>query len=227
VDLRKHWFAHLRAVLVALHLLAITIMAFPSPGEGMFRAAWKDPTVQGEFATWSARFNQLGVAVTPEEFEDRVWALAVRYTQIHNELEAPFADYYAACGTMQSWRMFAGPQRYPIRLEIDVRAAGTWRLVYRQRDPEHSWRAWQLDHYRVRPVLYRFGWYRYGGENEDLNGFVRWLGRRAVADFPDATALRVRFYQQRTPSPAEVRSGHRPEGEYVKDVTVKLKPYPD
>jgi hypothetical protein len=216
--------AHVRGVLVALHLVAITLMAVPAPGEGMMRSAWKDPTVQGEFAAWSARLNQLGIAVTPEEFEDRLWTLADDYMRARDRVLRPFDEYYTTCGTIQSWRMFAGPHRYPVRIEIEIRADSTWRTVYRQRDPEHTWLARELDQYRVRPVLYRFGWYRYGGEYEDLNGFARWAGRRAADDFPDATQLRVRLFQERTPSPEEVRAGHVPQGEYVKDVTVDLRP---
>jgi hypothetical protein len=216
--------AHGRGLLVALHVVAITLMAMPAPGEGMFREAWKDPTVQGEFAAWSGRLNQFGIAVTPEEFEDHLWDVAVRYTRLRDAVLAPFQEYYSTCGTLQSWRMFAGPQRYPIRLSIEVREGDAWRIVYRQRDPAHSWLAEELDQYRFRPVLYRFGWYRYAGENEDLNGFARWIGRQVSRDFPSARAVRVRLYQQQTPTPEQTRAGAVPEGEYVKDVTVNL-PY--
>src|SRR5438874_800880 len=67
------WLPHARGALVALHLLAITLMALPAPGEGMIREAWKDPSVQSEFAAWSDRCNRLGLHVTPEEFETRLW----------------------------------------------------------------------------------------------------------------------------------------------------------
>src|SRR5581483_8997566 len=62
------WFAHLRALLVALHLVAITVLAAPSVGEGLSRWAWQDPTVQDEFADWTGRLNRWGVAITRQQF---------------------------------------------------------------------------------------------------------------------------------------------------------------
>ncbi len=219
----RRWLAHLRGLLVALHIIAVTLMALPAPGEGMFRAAWKDPTVQAEFAGWSGRLNQLGFAITPAEFEDRLWTIASAYTHIRDRVLEPFNDYYFTCGTIQSWRMFAGPQRYPVRLSIEVREADAWRTVYRQRDPEHAWLADKLDQYRFRPVLYRFGWYRYGGADEGLNGFGRWVARQAGRDFPNAGAIRVALYQQETPSPEQTRAAIRPEGHLVEQVTVPIE----
>ena len=73
------WFPQIRAVLVALHLLAVTLLALPSVGEGMFRSAWKDPTVQEEFADWTARLNRWGAHVTQQQFEDDLYDTASAY----------------------------------------------------------------------------------------------------------------------------------------------------
>ena len=64
------WFAHVRGLLIAVHLFAITALALPSAGEGMARWTWQDPTVQDEFAAWTARLNRCGIAITEPEFED-------------------------------------------------------------------------------------------------------------------------------------------------------------
>src|SRR5262249_8579107 len=135
----------------------------------------------------------------------------------------PFDEYYALCGTMQSWRMFAGPHRYPTRLEIDVEQDGRWRAVYVQRNPEYDWLRARLDHYRFRPVLYRFGWYHDVPGYADYENFANWVSAHARGDFPAADRVRVRLYKARTASPEETRAGRQPAGEYVKTTIRDLK----
>jgi hypothetical protein len=216
------WFAHLRGLLVALHLMAVTLLALPAVGEGMSRWAWKDPTVQEEFAYWTGRLNQCGVAVTQQQFEDGLYGTASAYESARGHALAPFGRYYGYCGTFQSWRMFAGPHRHPSRLHIDVEEAGDWRPVYVKSDPEHDWLAVQLDHYRMRPFVYRLSWYRHVPEFPDFDNLARWVAARAARDFPEARRVRVRFFTFRTPSPEEVRAGEPVTGEFAADVVHDL-----
>ncbi len=218
----RGWFAHLRGLLVALHLVAITLLALPAVGEGLNRWAWQDPTVQDEFADWTARLNRWGVAVTRQEFEDHLFDAASAYESARGRALAPFGPYYEWCGTFQSWRMFAGPHRYPSRLHIDVEEAGTWRPIYVKSDPQHAWLAERLDHYRMRPFLYRLSWYRYA-EFGDFDELARWVAGRAARDFPAADRVRVRFFKFRTPSPDEVKAGQPVAGEFVPEVVLDLR----
>jgi hypothetical protein len=217
----RPWLAHLRGVLVALHVLAVTLMALPTPGEGMIRSAWKDPTAQAEFAVWTQRCNALGWAITQDQFEDLLWNLASEYMRVRGILLTPFGPYYTYCGTGQGWAMFAGPHRYPGRVEIDVQEQGAWRPVYIQRDPQYAWLSGKLDHYRLRPQMYRFAWYPH---TEDYHDFAAWIARTAARDFPEADTVRVRMFKYRTLTPEEVRAGARPEGTYVKEEKVELRP---
>jgi hypothetical protein len=216
------WFAHVRALLVALHLLAVTLMALPSVGEGMFRSAWQAPTVQEEFADWTARLNRCGIPITQRQFEDDLFDTASAYESARGEALSPFGPYYDWCGTLQSWRMFAGPQRYPSRLEIDVEEGGSWRPVYVKSDPKNAWLAVRLDHYRMRPFVYRLSWYRYAPEFPDFDELARWVAARAAHDFPDASRVRVRFFNYRTPSPDEVKAGLPVTGEFTPDEVLDL-----
>jgi hypothetical protein len=216
------WFAYLRGILIALHLVAITLLALPSVGEGMNRAAWQDPTVQGEFTWWAARANDCGIALTPAELENGLWKTASAYESVRGRALAPFAPYYTYCGTYQSWRMFAGPHRYPSRLHIDIEENGTWRPVYIKSDPHYGWLAEQLDHYRMRPFLYRLSWYHYSAGNHDFDQLADWVARRAAHDFPTAQRVRVRFFAFRTLSPEEVKAGVPVTGEFVPDVVRDL-----
>jgi hypothetical protein len=214
----KRFLAHMRGVLIALHLLAITLMAMPAPGSGMNRENWQDPTVQGEFHIWTERLNRSGIHVTQPELEDLAWRWAERYSDAREDVLLPFEPYYEYCGTCQSWRMFVAPHRYPTRLHIDVEDQGQWRPVYIERDRNHAWLGSRLDHFRFRSAIFRFGWQAY---REDYEQFAHWVATQAFRDFSDATAVRVSLYRYRTPTPAEVREDRRPLGEFVDPVVIE------
>ena len=118
---------HGLALFVALHLFAVTFCALPSVGSGMNRGAWRQPTVQGEFRAWTERFAALGIELTQQELEDRLWTFATSYERWRDAVMVPFDPYYTYCGTWQSWKMFVAPHRFPGRLEIEaavLRASG-------------------------------------------------------------------------------------------------------
>lgn len=214
------WRDHARAVLVVLHLTAITLMALPAPGGGMSRAAWKDPTVQDEFAAWTARLNAVGVPWSSEELQDHAWDFAERFMAVRGAVLRPFGPYYKYCGTNQSWRMFVGPHRYPTKLWVSVERGGVWEPVYIERDPTRAWHGRQLDHDRFRSVIFRNGWPQYAKTNSQ---FADWLAKDAKVDFPDATRMRVAYWKQRTPTPAEARAGIEPEGKFERVETRMLR----
>jgi len=199
-------------VLVALHVLAITLVALPAPDGGMNRAAWKDPTVQHEIHAWSARLDGLGVQIPPAELEEDAWHFAKRFMAVRHAVLRPFRRYYQFAGTWQSWRMFVAPHRYPARLQIAVRAGSAWQTVYERGDPQATWRRRQLDHDRMRAQIFRLSWPGYGGT---YARFTLWIARAAAHDFPYASQVRVRFFKYRTRSPAEVRAGVPVQGRWI------------
>jgi hypothetical protein len=213
------WWPHLRAALIALHLFAISLMAFPAPGGGMNRKNWEDPTVQDEFAAWTARFNALGVQITSDELQDDTYAFSSRFMTVREKLLKPFNPYYTYFGTWQSWRMFVAPHRYPAKMFIDIRSEGEWHPVYEERSWTARWRANQLDHDRFRSLIFRFSWPSYSRMYKE---FVDWLAREAAVDFPEGTDIRVRFAKRRSPTPTEVRTHTQPkpkwEREQVRDL---------
>lgn len=203
---------HVRAALVALHLFAIVAMALPAPGGGMNRKNWQDPTVQDEFAAWTRRFNAIGLDLTSEQLQDRAFAVSVRYMKVRDKVLKPFGPYYEYCGTVQSWRMFVAPHRYPAKLSIDLRENGEWRNLYEERSWTARWHAGQLDHDRFRSLIFRFSWSSYSRMYRE---FVDWVAKEARAEFPDATKVRVRFSKRRSPSPDEVRAGTQPKPKWI------------
>jgi hypothetical protein len=209
----------IRAALVALHVIVITLLALPAPEGGMDRNAWKNPTVQGELRAWTDSLNACGIDITQPELEDRLWHAANAYMNARGTVLGPLSPYCEYCGTDQSWRMFVAPHRYPTTLHIAIAEGGAWRPAYVERDPRYTWLARQLDSYRFRSVAFRLGWPGYEGEFDRL---AHWVARRAANDFPDAGRVRVSLVKSRTRSPEEVRAGAATETEVV--LSVELPP---
>lgn len=211
---------HLRALLVALHVLAVVLVAVPAPEGGMNRNAWKDPTVQAEFASWAGRLAAMGLELSPSELEDRLWTLAERWSKGRSIVLKPIRPYTRYAGTGQPWRMFVAPHTHPSRLFIELREEGEWRTIFVARDPTRTWRAEQLDHDRARAALFRYAW---PGYSRSWKLMASWLAERAAEDFPEATHVRLSFARQRTPSPEEVRTGVEPEVRFERFSTHDLR----
>jgi hypothetical protein len=218
---RAAW-RHVAAALVLVHLLAITLHALPSPGSGLNRRDWAQPTVRGEFEAWQGRLAAVGVELTVDELQDVVYDIARGYHHWHQGLTEPFEPYYRTCGTWQSWRMFVAPHRYPSRLQIRIRQDRRWLVVYEARSPTAAWRARQLDQDRMRSALFRYGWGR--KYPRTWRGFVDWIARRAAEDFPRADKVQLRFASYRTRSPEEVRAGQEPRVAWHRSRVVDLEP---
>lgn len=218
LDGLRRW---LVAGLVLLHIIAITLLAFPSPGGGLNRKDWQNRTVQAEFASWNERLRPLGWTGTSEELQDEIFVLAKAYAGGLNALKKPFDPYYKCCGTYQSWRMFVAPHRFPSRFQIRILEGGDWRVVYEARHPEHRWLGSVLDNDRMRSGLFRYGWGRkYPREYKALGD---WIAVRARRDFPGATRLQLRFANYKTPTPEQVRAGFEPEITWHRPRTLTLR----
>jgi hypothetical protein len=207
----KLW-PHVRAALLLFHVTAVVLAAVPAPEGGMQKSAWKDPTVQGEFDAWYTRARQLGYRGDRTEFEEGLWAFAVRYARTRGDILTPFKPYYKYFGTGQGWRMFVAPHRFPARLTIDVRRNGEWESVYVERSRTEVWLAPILDHDRLRSATFRYSWPQYG---KTYGQFCAWIQKRARVDFPDADRLRVRYFKFRSRSPEEVRANEPEDGKWI------------
>ncbi len=185
---------HIRAVLVALHVVAITAMALPAvPRTTAMASTWADPTVQEEIRAWAARLH-----LEPAMLEERARRGARHLIQARDAALAPFGPYYRHCGTWQSWRMFVAPHRYPARLEIEVKRDGAWHTLHRAGDPNTTWHRAQVRHVRMRSTAFITAWERYADERSRL---ADWVARTVAAEDPNASAIRLRYWKQRTPAP--------------------------
>ncbi len=215
---RATW-PHVRAALVALHLIAVVLMALPSPGgRQLTPRTWADPTVQAEVAAWGERLRRLGWSGTNDALSARAYQAGRTLAETRRWLLAPFQPYSRELGTEQAWQMFVAPHVFPTRFAVDIEDERGWRPVYLERSPEQTWQRGLLDHHRMRSAIFRFAWptHRYG--------YVQWvdfLAGRAREDFPTAVRLRAQFYRQQTPRPSALRAGKveapRPESVELRD----------
>jgi len=211
----------LRAVLVALHVAAVVIGAFPAPVGGLSKASWSEPTVQAEFDTWHARLQGLGLSADRAEFEDGLFKLAGGWVRARNTVVKPFHPYYRYLGTEQSWRMFVAPHKHPSRLQIQVRdgESGEWDTIFEQDNPELDWRAHQLLQSRTRSCLFRYSW---PGYRRNFRALGRWVARQVAEERDDVSHVRVQWLRRRTPGPAKMRAGELPPEKVVRPYVVNL-----
>lgn len=173
----------------------------------MNRAQWKDPTVQAEFSDWAERLH-----MSKTEFEDGIWRFAVAWQGINKALMKPVNPYENLVGSGQNWKMFVAPHKFPTSLEIAVSDGGVWTVIYSERDPDARWRRGTLGVERLRSAIFRWGWPAYAASWTSASVA---LGRLALADYPDADAVRLRFWKAKSPSPAEAAAGVEPPGRWV------------
>ena len=206
----RKWWPHIRTLLITIHLLAIILKAIPAPEGGMNKADWKNPTVQAELQTWTTTFNAAGVEVTSVELEEHLWNLAQHYMAIRKGILRPFRTYYKYFGADQNWRLFVAPHMYPSKLHIDVFIDDNWVPLYRPFSI-HQWNANIIETSRFRPAIFRYSWTRYKRHYRKMGLY---FAKRAAEDFPTATKMRTRWWQQKSPSPEQLLDGNLPTGKW-------------
>lgn len=203
-EARSGWFAHLRGLLLALHVIAVLLLSTPDLDGGLNRESWKSDTIQHEVQTWAKRLGR-----PPEEIEDKAWRLANGWSKTRKALLTPVRPYADYAGPRQRWRMFAGAERTPARLHVEVQIDGQWQIVHQSRSREYDWQATRFDRERIRVIVGRTSWPHRKGLYKRV---VDWVASLAAADFPEATRVRVCYLRAPTPTPAQRRAGDIPEG---------------
>ncbi len=163
----------------------------------------RDPTVLSEAVVWSTRLRTIGIDNTPDELLAMAAQGGQRLNQFRSALLVPAGPYFRWCGTWQGWRMFVAPHRFPTRVSLEIHEGNAWRTLYREGGPE-NWYKEALRHERFRSVLFAVGWESYPVLRQR---FTEFLANRAVAEFPEADAFRLRLVRERTRRPAEVLRG--------------------
>ena len=213
---------HLRAGLVILHAIAISIHALPAPTT-LSKAVLQEPNMQATFQSWADQATALGWELDRAGVED----IAVEWGGVllagRTWVVRPFAPYYNLTGTRQSWQMFGYINRHPGRFEVELEDDGTWRPLYCATSSSAQWRYSQLSQERLRAIVSPYAW-KNGRKSYQRMGL--WLSKQAARDFPAATKLRIQMIQLDIPSPAELRElGELPEGKTYWQKTYQLSKF--
>ena len=190
--MNKNWLPHLRGILVAVHILAVMAGAFPVivDRRGLDREMWKTPIAQNEIEKVTARLVDLGIETTPADVGEKAWQAASRLVVFQENIQRPFGFYYREMGVRQRWRMFPAPVKERSGVVVEVKTDGKWKTVYEMGDRNHQWLAGHFNRDRFRAAL---NLYRWEMHPESLGELADWLAVRASDDFPESTALRLRF----------------------------------
>lgn len=195
---------HLLAAFVLWHALAMAVSSLPSPGRGINRTYWSEPTVQAEMNAWATMLH-----ADPATFQDRVHTAALAVQKAKTTMYAPFKPWLLATNTVQSWKMFVAPHRFPSRPEIQVRQGeGEWQTVYAEGDPTATWREERFSTERMRAATFAWGWPQ---ADARWKAACRAFAKELFVERADIDGVRCQFLKRRSPSPEEVLSGTLPE----------------
>ena len=201
----------LRALLVALHLLAVVLLSLPQPHRVLDQRGWRSENARHDLEQWSARLSQLGFDYTPQTLARDLWDLSVAYVEVYKHLAEPFLIYARTLHLYQGWTMFATPQKHPAEFHVDIRQRGEWTPIYRPHSALYDFAGPTFRHNRLRKQFGRFARALHFGSYE---GIAYYTARRAALAFPQADSIRVRLYRYQTLEPEAVRAGKIPEGRY-------------
>ncbi len=198
-----------RAVLVLAHLVAVVVLSFPANRGLVDRRAWQTENAKADFRAWSDTLADLGVAISAEALQAKLWDFSRAYLRVRAAVAAPFEPYARLAGVGQGWQMMTSPQRHPAELHVAVRDSpdDAWRPVYASRSDTLTWRRDQLDHDRFRKVVGRFARSR---DTASYDRVAAWLARAAALDFPGASEVQVSQMRYRVLPPEAVAAGETP-----------------
>lgn len=204
---------HVRAVVIAAHLTAVTLAAVPSSDTPA-------KVRQADVAPWLPVAKALHVASTTAELRTWVVGFATRFGHARAAVLTPFLPYYRLCGTQQRWLMFGSIDVDTARLEVDLHEDGVWTPLYVD-GVGPRWRTGMMDEERIRTLRNTFA---QGQDQRAWDRFVDWLAARAHEDHPSADMLRARYRHIRLPKPEAVDRSPTQKATYWEETRVLSGP---
>lgn len=185
--------AHVHGAVVAGFVLLHLYLAMPHPraiSETDIQSAGR----QEDLALWLGWIQQAHLPISKPQLESGVVAVSTTLGTAYDTLKKPFNPFLVFTGTGQGWGLFAIPQRWTNRLEIQVEEGAEWHTVYRRLQIEDFFLADTLKYRRVRGV--------YDGEAEkpkaSYKNFTRWIARETFERYPEPTRIRVQTLREHT-----------------------------
>jgi hypothetical protein len=178
--------AQIRAVLIAVALLAHGIYALPIP-EPVSNTDVKNEVRQRDIAVWREWMASVGLEVSLEQFERTLIDTTQALSKLHRTLKKPFKPAFDLVGANQAWALFASASTSPDRLVIEIDRGEGWEPILRRLDPCCPWREPQLQYRRLRGV--------WDGQTKSMRagykGLTKWLAHKVFEEYPDAQRMRV------------------------------------
>ncbi len=199
----------LRNLFIGLHLLAVTLIALPSPAGQMSEKRFAAPATQQLFARVATLLGGIGVDTSAGAISDFSWVAGRGIVAVRTAVLAPLQPYYTLAGTRQSWRMFTDISAHQGRIEIIAERDGEQEVLFID-NTAHRWQAQLLEQERVRSIRSAFS--RRKNKRHYLR-LCRWLAAQAAEDFPSADALIVQMRALTLAGPEVVRAAGVPAGE--------------
>ena len=204
----------LRAVLVALHVLAIVGTAMPAPPDFLGPDPLAAPKMAGGIRQWE---KILGV--DPQQFRWVVLHGGQALAGTRAQFLWFFRPYSDLAGVHQSWRMFGRSPARADRVEFWLEEEAGWRLLYTPFRADARWRAQLWEDGRVRGMIPSLE----ADKKGNWGRFAKAVARLAAADFPEALRLKIQRIPLKFPKPALLaESGRRTEGAAKDEVIVDL-----
>lgn len=202
---------HVRAVLIALHVMSLVVLSLPTPSSVHNKARWQTANAKADLEQMAQRLRGWGFDTDRERLTQALWDLGGAYLEVQRPLVAPFQWYAEKSGSRQGWRMFASPQRHPAELHVDIELDGVWVRIYEPHSDEFDWNRAQFEHNRFRKFLGRFA---RGFIRTHYDHAAKWIATKAAREHPEATRVRIQLYRYATPHPEQVKAGVKPNGRY-------------
>ena len=183
------WWPQLRTALILMHVAAVLLLSLPSQHRLNNRQVWNSQVNREEMAGWAAALRSVGLDWTREDLTRVLWDFTQDYLRVRSTAIRPVLYYVYVSGMGQGWRMFSNPQRFPARLQVEIRqAGGSFEPVFVARSADHEWRRRQFDHNRFRKLVGRFG---RNINRQRYSQLARWIAARLAQDYPAASHARA------------------------------------
>jgi hypothetical protein len=177
--LQKVRWTHWRAALLAAHIFAVVLVAFPAPLRKLDDTTWDKPSMRSELRNWSSKLQSVGIPATEENLKELVTDVTGSWQSGRKAVIGPFKAYLKLLAIPQNWYMFTGPDRAPQRFALAYTERGQLVRVFElgrsMEKPDLVDPAFLSEH-RVRRALFQSSW---GGRNgQTFDQICGYLGRR-------------------------------------------------
>ena len=207
---------HVRAALLCAVVAGNLVHAIPFPKkevEDDDEAEWRAHDVE----RWHGWLSDLGLwRGSLAEFHDEVLLRHNQLATVGGWVQLPTRPVFRWLRSTQQWGLFGVVTEAPERLVVEVEVDGAWRMLERRLDPVYTWNDAIFRYRRVRGT---WDTVKDDKPNPAYDAFCRWTARRAFADVPGATRVRIEREQIPVAAPWETLDDPSPKRLHSRELT--------